>query len=71
MEKSIWLAASSTGQMQAFVDKPTRNEHRGVWMGTCKGCVSSLLILLESEGLRLPLMKWNDEPREIKIKVEL
>jgi len=67
--KSIWLASSRAGQLRVFTSPPDRDERLGVWLGQSMGCVSSLLMLMESEGMRLPEMKWTDEPVKIMIRL--
>ena len=40
-----------------------------MWEGAQSGCVTALLMLMETEGLRLPEVKWGDEPEEMTIRV--
>lgn len=69
MEMNIWYAVSKSGQGCVFVTQPERNDHRGIWEGTLMGCVTSLVMTMESEGFELPRIKWNDDPVRFTLKL--
>lgn len=68
-EATIWYAVSKTGQGRVFTTKPERNDHFGIWVGEHVGFVSSLFMWAESEGLRLPDLKWNDDPVPMTVTI--
>lgn len=70
MEKELWFAVNKSGQGSVFVERPERDEHFCVWTGTIVGCISSVLSLLESEGLKLPSLKWKDEPARLMLRID-
>lgn len=66
-DMKIWYALSKTGQGRVFTTCPERNEHFGIWVGESIGCVSTLFLLLESEGFIPPAIKWSDAPVAITL----
>lgn len=71
MVKNLWLATSKEGQMRVYTEPPLRNERMGVWEGHSMGCISAFISVMESEGLTLPPLRWHDEPREVRVVVEI
>lgn len=67
----IWLAASKSGQLRVFTSAPERDDRFGVWKGNSKGCITAFLSMMESDGLQIPELKWNDAPVEIEITVKI
>ena len=59
---SLWYAVSKTGQGGIYTSCPERNGHFGTWVGERVGCISSLVMMMEADGLPLPLIRWQDEP---------
>ena len=71
MKKEVYIAASKTGQIRVFTSFPERNESFGVWVGESVGCVSMMVMLMESDGFELPELKWSDEPVEMEISINI
>lgn len=71
MKKEVYIAASKTGQIRVFTSFPERNESFGVWVGESVGCVSMMVMLMESDGFELPELKWSDEPVEMEISIRI
>ena len=68
---ALWYAVSKTGQGRVFVTPPERNSHFGIWCGEMIGPVSAVIALFESEGFKMPDIKWEDDPVLMKISVEV
>ena len=69
--KKIWYAVSGTGQGRIYTSCPVRNEHWKLWEAESVGCVSMVVMLLESEGvLSLPNLTWDDEPVELELSIK-
>lgn len=69
MEKELWYAVSGTGQGVLFTTKPYRDDYRKCWVGEVVGCISRAVMLFESEGLVLPVLKWSDEPVRLTMTI--
>lgn len=67
MTKKIWYAVSKTGQGRVFTTCPVRNEHFGIWEAESIGCISTLFMLFESDGLQVPNLKWDDDPVALEL----
>lgn len=71
MEKiCLWYAVSGTGQGLVFLDKPQRDDKWKRWLGHIEGCVSQTVCLIESNGFRLPSLKWSDEPIMLELTLK-
>lgn len=71
MTKKLWYAVSKKGQGRVFTTCPIRDEHFGIWLGESIGCISTTLMLFESDGLDLPAIKWNDDPVQIELSINV
>ena len=69
MKKTIYVATSKKGQMRVFTTKPVRDEHFGVWVAESIGCISTLFMLFEADGMEVPVQTWHDEPIEFEITI--
>ena len=69
-KKKIWLACSKKGQVRVFTSLPVRDEHWGMWLGEAVGCISTLFMLFEADGMEVPDINFNDEPRKLTITIE-
>ncbi len=69
MDKDLWIAASGTGQISIFTEKPERNDHFKRWEGEMIGCINMVVCLFESDGFELPALKWKDEPINIRLSL--
>ena len=69
MKKEVYIAASKTGQIRVFTSFPERNESFGVWVGESVGCISTLVMMMEADGMELPDLEWSDEPVELKLSL--
>ena len=69
-KKKIWLACSKKGQVRVFTTCPVRDDHWGIWLGESIGCISTLFMLFEADGLEVPNINFNDEPRKYTITIE-
>ena len=67
---TIYYAVSRTGQGRVFTTLPERNEAFGIWCGESVGFVSSLFMYMESDGFRMPDLKWHDDPAKLTISLE-
>ena len=70
MKVKAWLAASKGGQLKIFDTKPERNEAFGIWVGNMTTAMMVFLMEIESRGMELPNMTWNDEPVEVSISFD-
>lgn len=69
-KKKIWLACSKKGQVRAFTTYPIREEKLGVWLAESVGCISTLFMLFESDGIiETPPLTWKDEPYAMEISI--
>ena len=69
-KKKIWLACSKKGQVRAFTTYPIREEKLGVWLAESVGCISTLFMLFESDGIiEIPPLTWRDEPYAMEISI--
>ena len=71
MDKDLWIAVSCTGQMGVYTEKPTRNSHFKCWEGDIVGCITMVVCLLESDGFELPVLKWSDEPINLRLSLNV
>lgn len=70
MKKEVYIAANKSGQIRVYTTYPERNEHFGIFTGEHIGCISTLFMLFESDGMKLPDIKYKDEPRKFVITIE-
>lgn len=70
MTKEVYYAVSKKGQGRVFTTIPERDLHWGLWLGENIGCISTLFMLFEADGMALPDIKFNDEPRKFRITIE-
>ena len=70
MVKQLWYAVSRKGQGRVFTGCPKRDERLGVWVGDSAGCISLTVMVFEGDGFVLPRITWDDEPMEMKLKLE-
>lgn len=68
-KKKIWLACSKKGQVRVFTTCPVRDGHWGMWLGESVGCISTLFMLFESDGMEIPPLTWKDEPYAMEISI--
>lgn len=68
-KKKIWLACSKKGQIRVFTTCPVRDDHWGMWLGESVGCISTLFMLFESDGMEIPPLTWKDEPYAMEISI--
>ena len=68
-KKKIWLACSKKGQVRVFTACPVRDDHWGMWLGESVGCISTLFMLFESDGMEIPPLTWKDEPYAMEISI--
>lgn len=71
MTKGLWYAVSRKGQGRIFTTCPVRDDHFGIWLGESIGCITTVVMLFESDGLELPPLKWDDEPRKIELSIKV
>ena len=70
MTEYVYYAVSKEKQGGVFLDVPEKDEHWGRWTGHQMGCISSLFAFFEANGMRLPDIGFNDEPRKFRITIE-
>lgn len=70
MKKTIYLAANKSGQVRVFTTKPERDEKWGLWLGESVGCISTLFMLFEADGMQVPDLKFSDEPIKYSISID-
>ena len=70
MKKRVYYAVSKTGQGRIYTSCPERHEHFGCWIGESIGCISTLFMLFESDGMELPRITWKDEPVAFELAIE-
>lgn len=70
MTKEVYIAANKSGQIRVFTTYPERNDSFGIFVGDHVGCISTLFMLFEADGMDLPDLKFNDEPRKFRITIE-
>ena len=69
MEMKLWYAVNGKGQGRVFTSKPERDEHFKVWLAESVGCISTLVMMMEADGMELPDLEWSDEPVELKLSL--
>ena len=69
-KKRIWLACSKKGQVRVFTSYPVRDDHWGIWCAESVGCISTLFMLFEADGLEIPPLKWSDSPVAMEISID-
>ena len=69
-KKKIWLACSKKGQVRVFTSLPVRDEHWGMWLGEAVGCISTLFMLFEADGMEVPPLSWRDAPVAMEISID-
>lgn len=70
MKKTIYLAANKSGQIRVFTTKPERDEKWGIFTGEHVGCISTLFMIFEADGMKVPDLKFSDEPRKYSISID-
>lgn len=70
MVRKLWYAVSRKGQGRVFTSLPVREPRLGVWTGESVGCISMTVMVMESDGFRLPRITWDDEPVELKLTLD-
>lgn len=70
MKRILYYAVSGRGHGNVFTEPPARNEHFKIWEGRIEGCYSSVVADMESRGLELPNISWDDDPAEITLSIE-
>ena len=65
----LWYAVNGKGQGRVFTTKPERDKHFKVWLAESVGCISTLVMMMEADGMELPDLKWSDEPVELKLSL--
>lgn len=70
-EITLYYAVSARGQGLVFTNLPRRNEYYQVWLGSINGTFSNLVMMMEANGFRLPVLRWTDEPVALRLKLEL
>lgn len=70
MKKTVYLAANKSGQVRVFTTKPERDEHFGIFVGESIGCISTLFMIFEADGMQVPDLKFSDEPRKYSISID-
>ncbi len=71
MKKELWYAVKRDGRGNIFVSLPVRNEQFGIWEGEMIGCFASLVDFFVSEGLVLPIISYNNEPKRLTLSLDL
>lgn len=70
-EIKLWYAVNGSGQGCVFTSYPVRDEHWKTWCGDMASCYTMTVMMAEAEyGLKLPALKWSDEPVPITLKIE-
>lgn len=70
MKKEVYIAANKSGQIRVFTNLPERNDAFGIWVGDSVGCISTIFMLFEADGMEVPALKFCDEPRKFTITIE-
>ena len=70
MTKEVYYAVSKERQGGIFMDMPEKDEHWGRWTGVQMGCISSLFMLYEADGMKLPDISFSDQPRKYRVTIE-
>ena len=65
----LWYAVNGKGQGRVFTTQPEREENFKVWLAESVGCISTLVMMMEADGMELPDLKWSDEPVELKLSL--
>lgn len=68
-KKKIWLVCTKKGQIRVYTSYPVRDEKWGVFLGESIGCISTLFMLFEADGMEIPPLKWEDEPYPMEISI--
>ena len=69
--RKLWYAVNGSGQGVVFTSRPIREDKRKVWLGEVVGLYCRLVMQMESEGFKLPPLKWSDEPKEIELNLKI
>lgn len=71
--KKLWYAVNGSGQGCLFTTYPTRNEHFKIWRGEMISSYIRTVMQMESEGeaFRLPAIRWEDEPVQLSLTLEI
>lgn len=67
----LWYAVNGNGHGHVFVDRPVRDERWKMWLGHIEGCVYQVVSLMESCGVSIPPMRWEDEPLCLSLTLTL
>ena len=65
----LWYAVNGKGQGRVFTTQPERDKHFKVWLAESVGCISTLVMMMEADGMELPDLEWSDEPVELKLSL--
>ena len=66
----IWVACQKSGGYRVFKQVPNRDTVHDVWTGDYDAKGQVALAHLESLGLSLPSLTWEDEPVQLKISIQ-
>lgn len=58
--EKFWLAKDKNGELYFYASLPERNEKDGCWEGD----------YITEKGYEFPSVEWEDEPREIELKIK-
>ena len=67
----LWYAVDGRGRGLVFSECPMRDEKWRTWLGHTEGCVSQVVSLMESGGVSLPPLRWEDEPVRLTLTLEV
>lgn len=70
MTWKLYYAVSGSGQGRVFTTLPERDEHFKVWLGESIGAISTIFLLSESEGMKVPDITWKDDPVELELSIK-
>ncbi len=65
----IWIACQKSGSYRTFKQVPNRNTVQGVWEGDYDSKGQVAIAHLETLGLSLPSLTWEDEPVQLNISI--
>lgn len=71
MTKTLYYAVSGSGQGYLFTAAPTRDIYRKLWVGERVGFYPLLIIDFLKDGLKLPEMKWIDNPVKLELNIKV
>lgn len=68
---TLYYAVNGSGQGMVFTNMPVREEKRKIWHGDIVVLFTRIVIHLESEGFKLPPLKWTDEPVKLELNLKV